>query len=69
MAEIICQNMRKSYGAVEVVPDFNLRVENHEFIVFLGPSGCGKSTMLRTMAGLESITGGVLQIGDPALPT
>lgn len=63
MAEIVCQNMSKSYGAVEVVPDFNLHVQDHEFIVFLGPSGCGKSTMLRMMAGLEDITGGELKIG------
>ena len=63
MAEIVCQNMRKKYGAVEVVPNFNLHVLDHEFVVFLGPSGCGKSTMLRMMAGLESITGGELLIG------
>lgn len=63
MAEIVCQNIQKSYGSVEIIPDFNLRVDDHEFIVFLGPSGCGKSTMLRMMAGLENITGGNLQIG------
>ncbi|MEP1611328.1 MAG: sn-glycerol-3-phosphate ABC transporter ATP-binding protein UgpC [Roseobacter sp.] len=63
MAEILCQNMSKSYGAIEVIPDFNLRVVNHEFVVFLGPSGCGKSTMLRMMAGLEPISGGELKIG------
>ena len=63
MAEIICENIKKNYGAVEVVPDFNLHVSDHEFVVFLGPSGCGKSTMLRMMAGLESITGGELKIG------
>lgn len=63
MAEIVCQNIQKSYGLIEVVPDFNLHVSDHEFIVFLGPSGCGKSTMLRMMAGLESISQGTLQIG------
>ncbi|SMP18649.1 ABC transporter ATP-binding protein [Shimia sagamensis] len=63
MAEIVCQNIKKNYGAVEVVPDFSLHVEDHEFIVFLGPSGCGKSTMLRMLAGLEEITGGQLMIG------
>jgi multiple sugar transport system ATP-binding protein len=63
MAEIVCQNIRKNYGSVEVVPDFNLHVNDHEFIVFLGPSGCGKSTMLRMMAGLENISGGDLKIG------
>ena len=54
---------KKSYGAVEVVPDFNLRVQDHEFMIFLGPSGCEKSTMLRMMAGLEEISGGDLKIG------
>lgn len=63
MAEIVCQNIKKNYGAVEVVPDFNLHIHDHEFVVFLGPSGCGKSTMLRMMAGLESITDGKLKIG------
>ncbi len=64
MAEIVCRNVRKKYGEVLVVPDFNLTVSDREFVVFLGPSGCGKSTMLRMMAGLETITGGELAIGD-----
>ncbi len=64
MAGIVCRNMRKKYGEVLVVPDFNLEVVDQEFIVFLGPSGCGKSTMLRMMAGLETITDGELLIGD-----
>jgi multiple sugar transport system ATP-binding protein len=63
VAEIVCEHMSKSYGAVEVVPDFNLHVTDQEFVVFLGPSGCGKSTMLRMMAGLEKISGGQLKIG------
>ena len=62
MAEIICQNIKKNYGSVEIIPDFNMVVKDHEFIVFLGPSGCGKSTMLRMMAGLEKITDGQLKI-------
>ncbi len=64
MATIVCRNIRKKYGEVLVVPDFDLEVADREFIVFLGPSGCGKSTMLRMMAGLETITGGELVIGD-----
>ncbi|KAG1713774.1 putative D-xylulose reductase [Nymphon striatum] len=40
-----------------------IKIADHEFIVFLGPSGCGKSTMLRMMAGLEEISGGDLKIG------
>jgi multiple sugar transport system ATP-binding protein len=62
MAQIRCVNLSKSYGSVEVIPDFNLDVAEHEFVVFLGPSGCGKSTMLRMIAGLEDISGGTLLI-------
>ena len=64
MAGIVCRNLRKKYGEVLVVPDFNLEVADREFVVFLGPSGCGKSTMLRMMAGLETITNGELIIDD-----
>ena len=46
------------------VRDFNLEIEDGEFIVLVGPSGCGKSTTLRMIAGLEDITGGELYIGD-----
>ena len=63
MAEIICRHVNKKYGAQEVVPDFNLEVADHEFVVFLGPSGCGKSTILRMIAGLEDISGGEVSIG------
>jgi multiple sugar transport system ATP-binding protein len=63
MAEIICRQLNKKYGAVEVVPNFNLSVDDHEFVVFLGPSGCGKSTILRMIAGLEDISGGEVSIG------
>jgi multiple sugar transport system ATP-binding protein len=62
MAQISCVNLSKSYGSVEVIPDFNLDVADHEFVVFLGPSGCGKSTILRMIAGLEDISGGTLLI-------
>lgn len=62
MAEISCKHIGKSYGSTEVVTDFNLDVEDHEFVVFLGPSGCGKSTILRMVAGLEPITSGDLLI-------
>ncbi|MEM8571043.1 MAG: sn-glycerol-3-phosphate ABC transporter ATP-binding protein UgpC [Pseudomonadota bacterium] len=63
MAGIVCKNLKKQYGDVEVVPGFDLEVQDHEFVVFLGPSGCGKSTILRMLAGLEEITGGELSIG------
>jgi len=63
MANIVCSNVDKQYGAVDVIKGFNLDVADHEFIVFLGPSGCGKSTLLRMIAGLEDISGGSVSIG------
>ncbi|MDC7221042.1 MAG: sn-glycerol-3-phosphate ABC transporter ATP-binding protein UgpC [Spirochaetales bacterium] len=61
MGEMILSNMEKVYpGGVKAVDDFNMKIEDGEFIVFVGPSGCGKSTMLRMIAGLEGITGGDL---------
>ncbi|CUW98981.1 sn-glycerol-3-phosphate import ATP-binding protein UgpC 1 (fragment) [Agrobacterium genomosp. 2 str. CFBP 5494] len=63
MATVECRGIRKVYGSLEVMRDFDLKIDNHEFVVFLGPSGCGKSTMLRMIAGLEEISGGDLLIG------
>ena len=63
MAEVILKNVNKVYdGGVHAVHDFNMTIENGEFIVFVGPSGCGKSTTLRMVAGLEEITFGELYI-------
>lgn len=62
MANIVCSHVDKAYGAVNVIKDFNLQIEDHEFVVFLGPSGCGKSTLLRMIAGLEEISGGEVSI-------
>jgi multiple sugar transport system ATP-binding protein len=62
VARISCSHVGKSYGSLEVVRDFNLDVEDHEFVVFLGPSGCGKSTILRMVAGLEDISDGTISI-------
>ena len=47
---------------MQAVFDFNLDVEQHEFIVLVGPSGCGKSTTLRMIAGLKEISNGELHI-------
>ena len=65
MASLSLTNICKVYpNGVEAVKDFNLEVEDKEFIIFVGPSGCGKSTTLRMVAGLEEITSGELKIGD-----
>lgn len=63
MAELKLENIKKIYkGDVLAVNDFNLHIEDKEFIVFVGPSGCGKSTTLRMIAGLEEISEGSLYI-------
>ena len=63
MGGIILKDIGKIYpGGVEAVSDFNLEIQDKEFIVFVGPSGCGKSTVLRMIAGLEEITSGELYI-------
>lgn len=66
MARILFNSVVKRYGKDKqvVVKDFNLSVEDKEFIVFVGPSGCGKSTTLRMIAGLEEITEGEIFIND-----
>ncbi|MGE5674007.1 MAG: ABC transporter ATP-binding protein [Mycobacterium leprae] len=64
MAKVSLRHVFKNYGDVKVVKDFNLEIEDKEFIVFVGPSGCGKSTTLRMIAGLEDITDGEVFIGD-----
>ena len=63
MASLQLKNIYKVYpSGVTAVTDFNLDIEDKEFIVFVGPSGCGKSTTLRMIAGLEEISSGELYI-------
>lgn len=65
MAELRMESIQKSYDKKNIaVDDFNLHIQDKEFIVFVGPSGCGKSTTLRMIAGLEEITNGDLYIDD-----
>lgn len=64
MPDIRLEHLRKDYGAVTVIEDLNLEMSDGEFTVLVGPSGCGKSTTLRMIAGLESVTGGQIMIGD-----
>ena len=62
MADVILKGITKSFGAVDVLKGVDLTVEHGEFVVFVGPSGCGKSTLLRLIAGLETVSGGEVQI-------
>ena len=65
MASVKLKNIFKRFpGGVTAVNDFNLDIEDKEFIILVGPSGCGKTTTLRMVAGLEEITEGELYIGD-----
>ena len=63
MASLNLEHIYKKYpNGFEAVKDFNLDIEDKEFIIFVGPSGCGKSTTLRMIAGLEDISSGTLKI-------
>ena len=66
MARVLFEHVSKRYarGAAAVIRDLSLQVADRELLVLVGPSGCGKSTALRMIAGLESITGGSLFIGE-----
>ncbi|MFV0420909.1 ABC transporter ATP-binding protein [Oleidesulfovibrio sp.] len=64
MEKVSLTNISKRYGDVRVIHDVSLSIKENEFIVLVGPSGCGKSTILRMIAGLESVSGGEIRIGD-----
>jgi multiple sugar transport system ATP-binding protein len=64
MASVTYQNVYKKFGDLMIIKDFNITVEDKEFLVLVGPSGCGKTTGLRLLAGLEEITDGQILIGD-----
>ncbi|MBX3532491.1 MAG: sn-glycerol-3-phosphate ABC transporter ATP-binding protein UgpC [Rhizobiaceae bacterium] len=63
MASIEIDEVKKAYGAVQVLHGVSVDIADGEFVTLVGPSGCGKSTLLRMIAGLESITGGEISIG------
>lgn len=69
MAKVNLKSIYKQYDNAKdyAVKDFNLDVDDQEFIVFVGPSGCGKSTTLRMVAGLEDISKGELSIAGEVM--
>src|SRR5881398_2100758 len=64
MASVSLRGIHKKFGPVSVLEKIVLDIEDGEFVVLVGPSGCGKSTLLRSIAGLETIDGGEIRIGD-----
>ncbi len=67
MADVRLTDIRKRFGALEIIKGVDLTIGAGEFVVFVGPSGCGKSTLLRMIAGLEDITSGELTIGGTVM--
>ncbi len=67
MATLALSNISKTYKDSAVIENFNLDINDGEFIVIVGPSGCGKSTALRMVAGLEEISGGTLKINNTVM--
>jgi multiple sugar transport system ATP-binding protein len=67
MASLTIRNLKKNYGAVEILKGIDIEIEDGGFLVLVGPSGCGKSTLLNTIAGLEEITSGDILIGDQSI--
>jgi multiple sugar transport system ATP-binding protein len=63
MASVQIEDVRKSFGDVEILHGVTVPIDDGEFVVLVGPSGCGKSTLLRMLAGLENITSGTISIG------
>ncbi len=63
MAGIDIKQLYKSFGKTEVLTGIDLSIRDGEFVSFLGPSGCGKTTLLRSIAGLEEISGGSVRLG------
>ena len=65
---VYIEGVNKWYpGGVHAVKDMDMTINNGEFLVFVGPSGCGKTTLLRMIAGLEQISGGVIKIGEKVI--
>ena len=63
MAHVELSHLGKQFGALKIIHDLDLEINEGEFCALLGPSGCGKSTLLRMIAGLETVTNGTVTIG------
>src|SRR6201999_4483281 len=64
MANVSLRNVRKAYpNGYEAIKGIDFGIGDGQFCVLVGPSGCGKSTLLRMVAGLETVTGGEIDIG------
>ncbi|TSJ62962.1 sn-glycerol-3-phosphate ABC transporter ATP-binding protein UgpC [Starkeya sp. 3C] len=64
MAGVTIRQVSKHFGPVRVLDGLDLEINDGEFVVLVGPSGCGKTTLLRMIAGLESVSGGQIMIGE-----
>ena len=64
MSALVLEGLTKAYGGTQTIRGIDLTVAAGEFVVLVGSSGCGKSTVLRMIAGLESVSGGRIRIGD-----
>src|SRR5437764_10334930 len=64
MASVGIRDVKKAFGATQIIHGVDIAIGDGEFVVLVGPSGCGKSTLLRMIAGLENITAGEIRIGE-----
>lgn len=67
MANLTLQNIKKSFGKIDVIHGISMDIKDGEFVALVGPSGCGKSTLLRMIAGLEDPSSGEIKIGDEVM--
>src|ERR1700745_2831820 len=64
MANVVLQDVVKTYGSVYAVNHLSLTIADGEFVALVGPSGCGKTTTLNLVAGLIELSAGEIRIGE-----